>query len=179
MSAISPPAERIWWKAPLDKLEFTWIAIALVWSLVMFVMMIYWHMFGNQNLANVVHKTTKEMYTAKAQAVVDKYTVRTETDQNIPVVKPPAGSDVYLIGRLWNWWPILELEKGKTYKLHLSAMDYMHGFSLQPQNINIQVHPNYDHTVTITPNAAGTYSIVCNEYCGIGHHTMVGRIYVK
>jgi cytochrome c oxidase subunit 2 len=58
-------------------------------------------------------------------------------------------------------------------------MDYMHGFSLQPQNINIQVHPNYDHVVKITPNQAGTYSIVCNEYCGIGHHTMVGRIYVK
>jgi cytochrome c oxidase subunit 2 len=58
-------------------------------------------------------------------------------------------------------------------------MDYMHGFSLQPQNINIQVHPNYDHVVKITPNQSGTYSIVCNEYCGIGHHTMVGRMYVK
>ncbi|MBS3916359.1 MAG: hypothetical protein KGZ31_01560 [Sulfuritalea sp.] len=179
MSAISPPAERIWWKAPLDKLEFTWIVIALVWSLVMFVMMIWWHIYGNQNLANVVSKTTKEMYAAKTQAVVDKYTVRTETDKQIPVVAPPAGSDVYLIGRLWDWWPIIELEKGKTYNLHLSAMDYMHGFSLQPQNINIQVHPNYDHTVKITPTQAGTYSIVCNEYCGIGHHAMVGRIYVK
>lgn len=119
------------------------------------------------------------MYAAKTQAVVDKYTVRTETDKQIPVVKPPAGSDIYLIGRLWDWWPIYELEKDKTYKLHLSAMDYMHGFSLQPQNINIQVHPNYDHVIKITPNQAGTYSIVCNEYCGIGHHTMVGRIYVK
>lgn len=179
MSAINPPAERIWWKAPLDKLELTWIAIAFVWSLVMFFMMIYWHMFGNQNLANETYKTTKEMFSAKTQAMVDKYTVRTETDQQIPVVKPPAGGDVYLIGRLWAWWPILELEKGQTYKFHLSAMDYMHGFSLQPQNINIQVHPNYEHVLKITPNQAGTYSIVCNEYCGIGHHTMVGRIYVK
>lgn len=179
MSAISPPAERIWWKAPLDKLELTWIAIAFVWSLVMFGMMVYWHIAGGQNLSNETYKTTKEMYAAKAQAVVDKYTVRTETDQQIPVVKPPAGSDIYLIGRLWAWWPIYELEKGQQYKLHLSAMDYMHGFSLQPQNINIQVHPNYEHVVKITPNQTGTYSIVCNEYCGIGHHTMVGRIYVK
>ncbi|MBA3902112.1 MAG: cytochrome c oxidase subunit II [Rhodocyclaceae bacterium] len=179
MSAISPPAERVWWKAPLDKLELTWIAIAFVWSLVMFGMMVYWHIYGNQNLANETYKTTKEMFAAKTQAMVDKYTVRTETDQQIPVVKPPAGSDVYLIGRLWAWWPILELEKGKQYKLHLSAMDYMHGFSLQPQNINIQVHPNYEHVLKISPNQSGTYSIVCNEYCGIGHHTMVGRIYVK
>ena len=25
---------------------------------------------------------------------------------------------------------------------------------------------------------AGTYSIICNEYCGINHHTMVSRLYV-
>ncbi len=32
--------------------------------------------------------------------------------------------------------------------------------------------------MTIKPNEAGTFSVVCNEYCGIGHHTMIGRIYV-
>jgi cytochrome c oxidase subunit 2 len=179
MSAISPPAERIWWKTPLDKMELVWIGLALTWSLIMFFMMLYWHIYGKQNLANETYKTTKEMFSAKAQAMVDKYTVRTESDQQVPVVKPPAGSDVYMIARLWNWWPILELEKDKTYKLHLSAMDYQHGFSLQPQNINIQVLPGYEHVIKITPNQAGTYSIVCNEYCGIGHHTMVGRLYVK
>lgn len=179
MSAISPPAERIWWKTPLDKMELVWIGLALAWSLIMFFMMLYWHIYGKQNLANETYKTTKEMFSAKAQAMVDKYTVRTESDQQVPVVKPPAGSDVYMIARLWNWWPILELEKDKTYKLHLSAMDYQHGFSLQPQNINIQVLPGYEHVIKITPNQAGTYSIVCNEYCGIGHHTMVGRLYVK
>jgi len=33
--------------------------------------------------------------------------------------------------------------------------------------------------VTLTPDQAGTFGIICNEYCGIGHHTMVGKIYVK
>ena len=32
--------------------------------------------------------------------------------------------------------------------------------------------------ITVTPNKTGTYAIVCNEYCGIGHHTMVSRMYV-
>ena len=109
MSAILPPSERVWWNQPIDKLEFIWIAIAFVWSLTMFGMMIWWHIYGNQNLANETYKTTKEMFAAKAQAVVDQYTVRTETDKQVPVVKPPAGSDIYLIGRLWDWWPIYEL----------------------------------------------------------------------
>ena len=73
---------------------------------------------------------------------------------------------------------MLELESGKTYRLHLMSMDWLHGFSLQPENINIEVHPNYEHVVTLTPTRAGTYSIICNEYCGINHHTMASKLYV-
>ncbi|MBI5908090.1 MAG: cytochrome C oxidase subunit II [Burkholderiales bacterium] len=179
MSAILPPSERLWWKHPLDRVEGTWIAIALVWCLIMFAMMVGWHIYGKQNLSTETYKTTPELFMKKAQAVVDKYTVRTETDANIPVIAPPAGSDVYMIARLWNFWPIIEFEKGKSYRLHLTSLDYNHGFSLQPANINIQIVPGYEHVITVTPNQSGTYSVVCNEYCGINHHTMVGRIYVK
>jgi cytochrome c oxidase subunit 2 len=31
----------------------------------------------------------------------------------------------------------------------------------------------------ITPNKSGEFSVICNEYCGIGHHQMIGKIYVK
>lgn len=178
MSAIHPPAAKLWWKQPLDRVEGTWIAIAFLWCLFMFFMMPYWHIFGKQNLSNEAYRTSADAYSKKAQAMVDKYTVRTETDEKIPVVHPPAGSDVYLIARLWAWWPILELEKGKSYRLHLSSMDYNHGFSLQPANINLQVVPGYEMIVTTTPNQDGTFSILCNEYCGIGHHKMVTKLYV-
>ena len=179
MSAILPPSERLWWKHPLDRVEGAWIVISLIWCLVMFAMMVAWHVYGRQNLSTETYKTTPDLFSRKTQAMVDKYTVRTETEAKIPVVAPPAGSDVYLIARLWNFWPILELEKDKTYRLHLTAMDYNHGFSLQPANINIQLVPGYEHVVTVTPNKAGTYSLVCNEFCGINHHTMVSRLYVK
>lgn len=179
MSSILPPSERLWWKQPIDRTEWAWIAIAFVWGMIMFVMMIYWHIYGKQNLSNEAYKTTPEAFAAKAEKFIAENTVRKETDQEIPVVKVPAGGDGYLIARLWNWYPILELEKGKEYKIHLSSMDYNHGFSLQPVNINIQVIPGYEHVVKMTPTSSGTFAIVCNEYCGIGHHTMLGRIYVK
>ena len=179
MSAILPPAERLWYRHPIDRVEGTWIAIALIWCLIMFFMMVGWHIWGKQNLSTETYRTTPEMFTAKTQAMVDKYTVRTETADKIPVVAPPPGSDIYLVASLWKFWPILELEKGKTYRLHLTSVDYNHGFSLQPANINIQVVPGFEHVITVTPNQAGTYSVVCNEYCGINHHTMVSRLYVK
>ena len=178
MTSIHPPSETIWWKQPLDRVEGTWIALALIWSLIMFIMMPLWHVYGKQNLSNEAYRTTPEAFMAKTQAMVDQYTVRKETNQNMPVVRPPPGSDVYLIGRLWQWWPLLELEKGQTYRLHISSMDWQHGFSVQPVNINTQIVPGYEMVLTITPDTDGNQTIICNEYCGIGHHNMVGKIYV-
>lgn len=179
MSAILPPSQRIWWKQPIDRVEIVWIVIAFAWCMVMFFMMPYWHVYGKQNLSPETYRVKPELFSKAVDAMVAQHKVREETDAKIPVVAPPAGSDVYLLGRMWDWWPMLELEKGKTYRLHLTAMDLQHGFSLQPENINIQVLPGYEHVVTIQPNRSGTYAIVCNEFCGIGHHKMVSKLYVK
>lgn len=177
--ALSPPSEKIWWKEPIERVELLWVAIALVWAITMFIMMPYWHVYGKQNLSNEAYRTTPEHYGKKVQAMIDQYTVRKETPREYPVVHPPAGADVYLLARLWEWYPMLELEKGRTYRLHISSMDWQHGFSLQPENINLQVVPGYETVITITPDKAGEFTIVCNEYCGINHHNMVGKIYVK
>lgn len=176
--ALTSPEKRIWWNEPLANLELVWIAIAFVWGIVMFSTMVYWHFTGEQNLSNEAYRIKPEAFAAKTEAMTEKYKVREEGDTGIPVVKPPPGSDIYMLGRLWEWWPILELEKDKQYRLHLSSMDWQHGWSLQPVNINIQVHPNYEMVLTLTPNETGKFDVVCNEYCGVGHHTMVGRIYV-
>jgi cytochrome c oxidase subunit 2 len=57
-------------------------------------------------------------------------------------------------------------------------MDWLHGFSLQPTNINIEVHPNYEMIITIKPTESGEFGVLCNEFCGIGHHQMLSKIYV-
>ena len=175
MGIASPRAG--WWKEPIHKVELIWIIVAFLWGLGMFFMMIYWHGAGNQNLSNEAYRITPAAYAAKVDKMTEEYTVRQEGA--FPVVRPPPGSDVYMMGRVYMWWPMLELVKGETYRLHLSSIDLQHGFSLQPVNINIQVLPGYEHVVRMTPTKAGTYAIVCNEYCGIGHHSMLGRIYVK
>lgn len=179
MSALTPPSKRIWWKEPVERVELIWISLVVVWGLIMTFMMPYWHVVGKQNLSNEAYRTTPQQFLAKAQAMVDQYEVRKETERQIPVVAPPAGSDVYLVARLWDWWPILELKNGETYRLHVSSLDWQHGFSLQPTNLNTQVIPGYEMVMTVTPNKSGDHAIICNEYCGIGHHKMVGKIYVK
>ena len=174
--AASPPTKKIWWNEPIERVELIWIAIAFVWGLFMFGFMIAWHFIGEQNLSKEAYRISPSKYEAKVEEFAKKYTIREEA--GVPVVKAPAGTDIYMLGRLWQWWPILELEKGVSYRIHLSSVDWQHGFSLQPVNINIQVHPGYEHALTLTPTETGAFGIVCNEFCGIGHHTMTGKIYV-
>ena len=174
--SVSPPEHRIWWNEPIEKVELTWIIVAFLWGLFMFGFMIAWHFIGQQNLNKEAYRIDPSTYEEKVDAFATKYKVREE--KGMPVARPAAGADVYLLGRMWAWWPILELEKGVSYRIHLSSLDLLHGFSLQPVNINIQIYPGYEHVITLTPTEAGEFSIVCNEFCGIGHHAMTGKIYV-
>jgi cytochrome c oxidase subunit 2 len=174
--AVTPPERRIWWNEPIERVELVWIGIALLWGLFMFGFMIAWHFIGQQNLSSEAYRIEPAAYMQKVEEFAERHTVREE--QGVPVVRPPPGTDVYLLGRLWQWWPILELERGRSYRIHLSSIDWQHGFSLQPTNINIQVHPGYEHVLTLTPTETGEFGIICNEFCGIGHHQMTGRIHV-
>jgi len=168
--------ERTWWK-PMGRLERTWLTVAFVWCVFLTLMMPLWYFLGKQNVPTESYRVTREQYAEKVNAFVAQYQVGEEN--GIPVVAPPPGSDVYLRASTWQWYPIIQLEKGQKYRLHLSSMDLQHGFSLQPVNINLQVLPGYDYVATIVPTTTGEFTVVCNEFCSLGHHTMVGKIIVK
>jgi cytochrome c oxidase subunit 2 len=173
-TGVTPP-QGIWWK-PAHKSEKIWFTIAFIWCMVLFAMMPFWHFKGGQNPSGIRAKVDPAAYSARVQQFIADYQVGTEN--GIPVVAPPAGSDVYLQGQMWQWVPILELREGVEYILHLSSVDVNHGFNLYPFNVNFQVVPGYDYGLRITPTEAGDYRIVCNEFCGVGHHLMVGKVTV-
>ncbi len=177
--SFTAPAKN-WATEPIERTEILWITIAGLWCLFMFGWMIAWHWIGNQNMANEAYKTFPDVYAKKTEDFTAKYTVRQDVnDPSLPVVAPPPGSDVYIAASKWQFRPVLELQKNKSYRIHISSLDWVHGFSLQPENINFQAYPGYEQVITMTPNKTGIFGIVCNEYCGIGHHAMLGRIYVK
>lgn len=165
-----------WWK-PAHKAEKTWVVIAFVWCMVLFAMMPLWHWKGGQNTSGIRRRTTPAAFYARTLEFTNQYKVG--EDRGMPIVAPPPGADVYLTAMSFQWTPILRLQKDKEYILHLSSLDVNHGFSLYPININFQVVPGYDYGLRVTPTIAGDFRIICNEFCGIGHHMMVGRVIVE
>ncbi|MEZ4752855.1 MAG: cytochrome C oxidase subunit II [Bdellovibrionota bacterium] len=174
-SGLVPP-KGVWWK-PANKQERLWIIISFIWCLILFAMMPLWHFKGGQNPTGIRAKVEPAAFVERTNKFIEDYKVGEE--KGFPIVEPPPGSDVYLLGRMWQWTPILKLKKDTEYILHLSSADLNHGFSLFPINVNIQVVPGYDYGLKIVPNASGEFTIICNEFCGIGHHLMIGKIIVE
>ena len=173
MSIYSPP--RDWFKPPHGA-ERIWVGIAFVWCMVMSVAMPYWHFYGKQNSTGASYSVTPVDFAQRVMKFVE--TNQVGEMNGVPIVEPAPGGDAYLQAQMWRWTPILKLKKGQEYRVHISSLDLQHGFSIQPLNMNFQVLPWYDHVLTITPTSSGEFSIVCNEFCGIGHHMMSGRIIV-
>lgn len=174
-SGIVAPS-GVWWK-PAPKQEKVWVIISFAWCMILFAMMPFWHFKGGQNPAGVRSKVEPAAFSERVNRFVSDYKVGEEN--GVPIVAPPPGSDIYLIGSGWRWYPALKLKKGAEYTMHLSSGDFVHGFSLFPININLQVVPGYDYALKIIPNSSGDYRVICNEYCGIGHHLMIGKVLVE
>lgn len=173
--SISVPEKN--WFRPAEGAERLWVGLALVWCIVMFVVMSFWHIKGKQNSTGEAYSVEPQRFSERVDLFVKTNSVGAE--KGIPIVQPSPGGDAYLLGKMWTWYPILKLKAGQEYRIHISSSDLQHGFSLQPLNMNFQIMPGYDHVLTMTPAAPGEYPILCNEFCGIGHHNMVGKIIVE
>jgi cytochrome c oxidase subunit 2 len=174
--SVTPP-DKHWWDTPIHTKEKIWLTTAFAWSIVLTVAMPAFHIWGEHNASTKYSKVTNQDYDILTDRFVAKYKVGEE--KGVTIVAPPPKSDIYLRGKQWGWDPILKLKAGETYQLHLSSVDVNHGFSVFPINMNFQVVPGWDNLLTVTPTKAGMYTIICNEFCGIGHHTMIGKIYVE
>lgn len=178
---ITPPQARNWWSLPVGRIEKVWLAIVVALGLAMFVTMPVWHAFGAQNSPTETYRVSPDYFWKKVDAfnaADGQMSVRTE--QGIK----PTGEDVYLGAQRFSWVPnTLVLEAGRTYRLHVSARDVNHGFSIHregepSQKANFQVVPGYEYVLTMAFDQPGTYHIVCQEYCGLAHQIMIGKIIV-
>ena len=73
----------------------------------------------------------------------------------------------------------IEVPANRPVIFRLTSPDVIHGFQVVGTNANTMVVPGYVSQFTMTFTRPGDYIIACNEYCGLAHHMMVGRLVVK
>ena len=68
--------------------------------------------------------------------------------------------------------PVLMLPEGRSIELDMRSLDVIHAFFVPQFRTNEDIVPGLVTTVHITPDRVGTYPLICNELCGLGHSLM-------
>jgi cytochrome c oxidase subunit 2 len=72
----------------------------------------------------------------------------------------------------------VRVRKGRPVTFVLSTSDFVHGFSVPDLKARVDLVPGKSVELTITPDKAGRYVFLCDNFCGDGHERMTGFIVV-
>lgn len=87
---------------------------------------------------------------------------------------------VFVVARAFAFDPgTVRLKAGVPVTFHVTSADVLHGYYVEKTNINVTVMPGQVTSFTTTFRQPGTLNIVCDEYCGTGHHNMLNKIIVE
>jgi cytochrome c oxidase subunit 2 len=73
--------------------------------------------------------------------------------------------------------PIVVPENSRV-TLYVTSRDVIHGFEVVGTNANAMVVPGEVSEITVEVGEPQEYGLLCNEYCGAGHHVMEGSVRV-
>ena len=112
---------------------------------------------------------------------IDPATVMQDPRFGTPGVTTAADGSVHvtMIAMTFAFLPNeVHVPAGHPVTFRITSMDVTHGFEIAGTNANTMVVPGYVSQFTYTFREPGERLVVCNEYCGVGHHTMQGKVIV-
>jgi cytochrome c oxidase subunit II len=112
---------------------------------------------------------------------IDPAKVLTDARFRTPGVSVDQAGRVHarIVGMTFAWLPAtLAVPAATPITFHVTAMDVVHGFEIVRTNGQSMVIPGYVSQFTTVFPDTGEYLVTCNEYCGVGHHTMSAKLHV-
>jgi len=75
--------------------------------------------------------------------------------------------------------PELHLPLGQPVKIQLRSKDVLHNFAVAQLRVKMDLVPGMVTYTWFTPTRTGSFDLLCQELCGVGHFAMRGRIVVE
>ena len=85
----------------------------------------------------------------------------------------PLGRDDVLVSN-----PEVHIPVNVPVKVNLRSKDVLHDFAVAQFRVKMDLVPGMETYLWFTPTVTGTYEVLCEELCGIAHHTMRGAVVV-
>jgi cytochrome c oxidase subunit 2 len=85
----------------------------------------------------------------------------------------PDRYEVHMLARMWEFEPkVIRVPKGSVVDFYGISEDVTHGFYVDGTNVNLMLLPNVVNYAQARFDKAGTFNIMCHEYCGLNHARM-------
>lgn len=95
------------------------------------------------------------------------------------LVRTAQGLELYIVARAFTFTPaVVHVPVDTPVAIHITSADVVHGFQVTGTTINDEILPGHVASFTVTFRHPGPQNVICNEYCGAGHHAMTTRFIV-
>lgn len=92
----------------------------------------------------------------------------------------PNRYDVIVVGRIWSFAPNeIRVRRDAELTFVATSADVIHGLHVAGTRINLMLIPGQVTRFTYRFRRPDEYLLICHEYCGVGHHTMGGKVIVE
>lgn len=73
----------------------------------------------------------------------------------------------------------VRLQIDRPAEIFLGSRDVIHDFYIPAMRVKLDAVPGHIGVLRFTPTEAGTFDLLCAEFCGYGHYTMLGEVIVE
>lgn len=92
----------------------------------------------------------------------------------------PGRYEAVIVAQTWQFTPNeIRVPAGSTVTFIATSKDVTHGLKIENTDVNMMLLPGQVSRLTTRFNTPGEYLFICQEYCGVGHHLMFGKVIVE
>lgn len=162
----------------LEVYENAWFFIAMAMSTLLFIAVVASFFSGTYS---VVSESGGHHIQGVVNGRLDPSNLAGTPFANPGVHTRPDGSiEAFVVAKAFQFDPpVLKVPANKPITIHVTSADVLHGYYVEKTNINATVMPGQVSSFTTRFKRAGKLGVICNEYCGTGHHNMINRIIIE
>jgi len=154
----------------VDATEKKWVYISVVMATAMAFLLGFYAVAHNIHPPSNVEPIDTDRLHLSEEFAEDNLGVKTEADGSVTIT---------MVAARYGFYPQqIEVPADTPVKFRIASFDVLHGLHVPYTNLATMVVPGYVSEVHTTFPTAGDYSILCNEYCGLGHDHMWSRLKV-
>lgn len=153
-----------------DPLERKWAWISLILAFVMGGVLGFYALASNLHPPSNVETIDSSRLHLSEEFAEDNLGVKSNADGSLTITMVAARYGFYP--------PRIEVPVDTPVTLRMASADVLHGVHVPGTNMTTMVVPGYISEVKTMFTRTGEFSLLCNEFCGLGHDHMWSRLVV-